>query len=103
MSTLTEKQQYWSEHLQKAEAFDGTMADYARQQGLSPQHLYQWRSELRKRERKQSDDYPVFTEVKPPSYHSPTQTITLQLGRAHITFSSLPDAQWLARLIIAHG
>lgn len=103
MSTFTEKQQYLSEHLQKAEAFDGSVADYARQQGLSPQHLYQWRSELRKRENKQSDDCPIFTEVKHPPCHSPMQTITLQLGRAHITFSSLPDAQWLARLIIAHG
>ena len=103
MSTLTEKQQYWSEHLQKAEAFDGSVADYARQQGLSPQHLYQWRSELRKRESKQSDDRAVFTEVKQSAYHSRSQTISVQLGRAHIIFSSLPDAQWLARLIVAHG
>ena len=37
---LTEKQQYWSIQVQNAEAFDGSIADYARSQGVSQQTLY---------------------------------------------------------------
>jgi hypothetical protein len=32
--TITERQQYWLGHLQAAEAFDGTLAEYARSAGL---------------------------------------------------------------------
>jgi transposase-like protein len=47
---LTNKQQYWSTQLEKAEAFDGSIADYARSQGVSKQTLYRWRHCLRQRE-----------------------------------------------------
>jgi len=50
MSTpLTNKQQYWSTQLQNAEAFDGSIADYARSQGVSTQTLYRWRHCLRRK------------------------------------------------------
>jgi transposase-like protein len=51
MSTpLTNKQQCWSTQLQNAEAFDGSVAEYARSQGVSTQTLYRWRHCLRQRD-----------------------------------------------------
>jgi transposase-like protein len=47
--TITERQQHWLGHLQAAEAFDGTLAEYARSAGLEPQTLYSWRAVLRSR------------------------------------------------------
>lgn len=97
---LTAKQQLWSQHLEQADEFDGSLADYARSQGLSAQNLYQWRNVLRKREITQVATKTVFTEVSQPVFTQPS--LTLQLGPAQMRFSALPDAQWLARLITAH-
>lgn len=101
MPTLTAKQQYWAEHLQQADSFDGSLAEYARMQGVSAQHLYQWRNILRKREITQVASETVFTEVTRSGFDG--SSLTLQLGNAQMTFQSLPDTQWLANLIAAHG
>lgn len=100
MASLTIKQQHWSEQLQRAEAFGGTIADYARQQGIPAQDLYRWRNLLRKREITQSSSQTVFTEVTQSSFSGPC--LTLHLGKAQMVFQSLPQAQWLASLIAAH-
>lgn len=97
---LTSKQQYWSQHLEQADHFDGSLADYARSQGLSAQHLYQWRNVLRKREITEVATKTVFTEVTRSGFAGPS--LTLQLGSAQMAFGSLPDAAWLRQLIAAH-
>jgi hypothetical protein len=33
---ITERQQFWLDHIQAADAFDGSIADYARSEGLKP-------------------------------------------------------------------
>ncbi len=33
---ITERQQYWPDHIRAAEDFDGSIADYARSEGLKP-------------------------------------------------------------------
>ncbi len=98
--TITAKQQYWNHHLEQADQFDGSLAEYARAQGLSAQHLYQWRNVLRKREITQIATKEVFSEVSQPAFLPPT--LTLHLGTAQLNFSALPDARWLASLIGAH-
>jgi len=40
---LTTKQQRWTEHLQQAQFFNGTTAEYAKAEGLSVQSLYRLR------------------------------------------------------------
>lgn len=98
--TLTAKQQYWSQHLEQADHFDGSLADYARSQGLSAQHLYQWRNVLRKREITEVATKTVFTEVTRSGCAGPS--LTLQLGTAQLVFDALPDVVWLRQLITAH-
>jgi len=97
---LTTKQQFWSHHLEQADCFEGSLANYAKSQGLSAQNLYQWRNVLRKREITQVATKTVFTEVSQPAFARPS--LTLQLGKTQLVFSALPDVQWLANLIAAH-
>ncbi len=46
---ITERQQHWLDHIQAAEAFDGSIADYARSEGLKPKELYSWKGILARR------------------------------------------------------
>lgn len=46
---ITERQQYWLEHIQAAGDFDGTLAEYARSAGLKSKELYSWKGILRSR------------------------------------------------------
>jgi len=79
MPTLTAKQQYWSNQLQQTDAFDGTIADYARHSGIPAKTLYQWCGILRQRE-VASADKAVFAEVVPEQAKpDPPHTLTLQL------------------------
>jgi transposase-like protein len=94
---LTNKQQYWSTQLENAEAFDGSIADYARSQGVSKQALYRWRHCLRQREVSQSTTKTVFTQVVSASF--PSSSLTLAMGDAKLTFTRLPDPQWIAQLL----
>mgnify|MGYP001821787157 FL=1 len=46
---FTERQQYWLDHIQAADDFDGSIADYARSEGLKPKELYSWKGILARR------------------------------------------------------
>ena len=46
---ITERQQHWLNHVQAAEGFDGSSADYARSEGLKPKELYSWKGILARR------------------------------------------------------
>ena len=46
---ITERQQYWLDHIQAAEAFDCSIADNARAEGLKPKELYSWKGILLRR------------------------------------------------------
>ena len=43
---ITERQQYWLDHIRASSAFDGTLAEYARSAGLKSKDLYSWKSIL---------------------------------------------------------
>ncbi len=84
--TITERQQYWLEHVQAAEAFDGTLAEYARSAGLKPQTLYSWRAVLRSRgllEPQASERPSGFVQVlgrgSTPSAAAPPSAVSLLL------------------------
>ena len=69
----TKKQGVWLEHIQKCEALKLSISDYARQNEIKPQQLYQARSDLRKQgllEKKTRREKPTssFTrvQVQPP-------------------------------------
>lgn len=103
MPTLTTKQQYWSNQLQQADAFDGTIADYARHTEIPAKTLYQWRGILRQRSADRTSK-PAFTEVVREATMKPVTGLglSLQLGTAQLQFHSMPDPAWLAQLITAH-
>ena len=46
---ITERQRHWLDHIQAAEAFDGSIADYGRSAGLKPKELYSWKGILARR------------------------------------------------------
>lgn len=46
---ITERQQHWLDHIRAADAFDGSIADYARSEGLKPKELYSWKGILARR------------------------------------------------------
>ena len=94
---LTEKQQYWSDQLQRAEESGISLADYARANDIEPQKLYQWRSTLKKQVTTAVTTETHFTQAIPGSIH----LMTVHLPSAQLEFSTLPDADWLARLITA--
>jgi hypothetical protein len=48
-ATITERQQHWLDHIKAADDFDGSVADYARAEGLTPKELYQWKTILTRR------------------------------------------------------
>ena len=48
-SVITERQQYWLDHVQAAEAFNGTLVEYAKVEGLKVKDLYQWKTILTRR------------------------------------------------------
>ena len=45
----TERQQYWLNHIRAAAASDGSIADYARSEGLKPKELCSWKGILARR------------------------------------------------------
>lgn len=99
MSKLTAKQQYWSEQLRQADAFDGSLVQYAQTQNLPVQTLYRWRHYFRPSSRTELNAKPLFTQV----VHSPVADacIKLQKGNTQLQFTRLPDPQWLAAFITA--
>jgi len=48
-SPFIEGQQYWPDHIQAAEAFDGSIADFTSSEGLRPEELYFLKSILVRR------------------------------------------------------
>jgi transposase-like protein len=99
--SLTTKQQYWDEHLRQAQSFNGTVAAYARAEGLSVQSLYRWRHYLNQSiASSPAESSPSFTRVvsTPGNHHS---SLTLIHGQTQLRFSALPEPQWLAQLITA--
>jgi hypothetical protein len=48
-ATITEQQRHWLNHIKAADAFDGSVADYVRAEGLTPKELYLWKAILTRR------------------------------------------------------
>jgi hypothetical protein len=63
MLKLTAKQKYWSEKLLKADAFEGSLGQYAQTQNIPVQALYYWRSYLKRSSATEPKTKPAFTQV----------------------------------------
>ncbi len=96
MTTLNAKQSFWQQHVQQAEDFEGSLADYARANDLAVRSLYQWRSQLGQESVKPTTET-RFTQVTPIS--NLTSQFTVYLGPAQMVFSALPEPRWLHQVI----
>jgi transposase-like protein len=97
-STLTAKQQFWSSHLKNVEQSNCSIADYARQNNITPQTLYQWRNTLRKRTQTTISTETLFTQaVVPPDQIQPE--LIMNVADAQLDFNTLPDPRWLASFL----
>jgi len=95
--SLTDKQQFWTEQLQRAEESGVSLAEYARANNIVPQKLYQWRSALKKQITTSVTTETHFAQIVP----SAVDSLTVHLPSAQLSFNSLPDPDWLGRLIVA--
>ena len=99
MSNITAKQTYWSEHLAQADAFGGSLAQYAQTQSIPVQTLYRWRHHFKHSPTDEPKGNPVFTQVHTSAVSD--ACITLQVGNTQLQFTRLPDPQWLAEFMAA--
>lgn len=96
----TDKQQYWIEQLQRADASGLSLIDYARLNNIPPAHLYQWRSTLKKQ-----NASPATKPTEPHHFAqvvstvTPSIPLTLQLGHAQLQFGNLPEPEWILALL----
>ena len=47
-SQITERQQYWRDHVLAATAYEGSIVEYAAANNLKTKDLYQWKTALTK-------------------------------------------------------
>ena len=62
MSTITERQSYWRDHVLAAASFDGTIVEYAQANDLKTKDIYQWKTSLTKRGFLPANDQAVTTD-----------------------------------------
>ncbi len=99
MPKLTAKQKYWSEQLLLADAFEGSLTQYAQNQNISVQTLYYWRSYFKRSSAIETKTKPAFTQVV--SAPGSDVCVRLQMGNIQLHFSRLPAPQWLSEFIAA--
>jgi hypothetical protein len=99
MSKVTTKQKYWSEQLLRADAFEGSLTQYAQNQNIAVQTLYYWRSYFKRSSAIETRTKPAFTQV----VRTPVTDfcVKLQIGNVQLHFSRLPTPQWLSEFIAA--
>ena len=103
-STLTTKQQFWLNHIQNAEKFDGSLNQYAIQHDLKRQDIYRWRNQLRhqgvipslENDSKKTTS-PFAKVVSSPAMNN--AGFNLRFGSLFISTANFPDPKWLAELI----
>ncbi len=99
MPRVTSKQKYWSEQLLKADAFEGSLGQYAQTQNIPVQTLYYWRSYFKRSSAIETKTKPGFTQVV--SAPVTDVCVRLQMGNIQLQFARLPDPQWLSEFIAA--
>lgn len=90
---LTPSQQFWSDKLLEAEQTGMSLAEFAREQDLPAQKLYQWRSTLKSKSERVIEKTQFTRVVTNHTTHSVDLTVVLPEGK--LQFHCLPDSQWL--------
>ena len=95
---MSERSEYWSQHLAAIEREGIATKAYAEREGLSVAALYAWRRELKSR----SVPVPVtqkrFVAVEVTGAGRPVPCRLRLGGGVELELSTLPDPEWLAEL-----
>lgn len=99
--TITERQQFWLDHIQAAEAFNGTLVEYAKVEGLKVKDLYQWKTLLVRRGvmSGRSAQPKAFVAVRESTAAS--MAALLLPNGVRIEFSGAVDAETIQSLVTA--
>lgn len=105
---------YWAQHIAAIQKESVSIAEYARRQGLDPQQLYRWRHRLKNESAVQNPTHEPtqhqrhiqsnrFISVQlEDSMTTDTNGCILRLGPGiSLELSTLPDPQWLVRVLNA--
>lgn len=85
-----QKIEFWSQHVEQAENFDGTNEEYCRSNNIAHQTFYRWRLKLKKMR------LPVIVKEK----KSLKSFVPVHVESIAITEkATLPDPKWVAELI----
>jgi hypothetical protein len=98
---ITERQQYWLNHIRLADASGGTLVDYANSEGLKVKDLYQWKTLLLRRGviSGKADKPKAFVAVREST---PASKAALLLPNGvRIEFTGGVDAETIQSLVIA--
>lgn len=104
---LTSRQRYWLEHIRAAMAGGGTVAEYAKQHGLSIAGLYNAKSVLSRlgalrQERGEAATERFVTVRIKPSRGEPMRCELKHGSGWTLIVTELPSAAWL-RALVEHG
>ena len=103
-TTLTEKQQYWLEHIEAIDKFDGTLKQYAEDHSLVLQDIYSWKSQLRQKgmieaaPQSSKNNKVKFAKVQSAQPLGST-SFQFRLGNMSISSNTFPDPIWLATFV----
>lgn len=100
---LTGQQRHWLAHIEAAQQSSLSLAAYARNQGLAPQTLYQWRHLFRQQGRLPASPRKVanFAQVQVMATMTGAADAPIRLalgGGLSLACQHWPDPAWLARL-----
>jgi hypothetical protein len=100
-TVITERQQYWLNHIRSADASEGTLVDYAKAQSLKVKDLYQWKTLLVRRGvmSGKSAQQKAFVAVR-ESVTASKAALVLPNG-ARLEFSGAVDAETIQSLVTA--
>ncbi len=98
----TERQQHWLDHVKAADAFNGTLVEYAEVEGLKVKDLYQWKTILTKRGFLAKPVSSAFVPVqKAVCASKPAQAALVLLNGSRIELSGGIDAGNVKVLVLA--
>lgn len=99
---ITERQQYWLDHIQAADAFNGTRVEDAKVEGLKVKELYQWKTILMKRGFLAQPEPSAFVAVREAVCSSkPTQAALVLPNGARIELHGGIDTDNVKTLVLA--
>ncbi len=98
-AVLTERQQYWLDHIQSADEFDGTLVEYAKAEGMKVKDLYQWKTILMRRGFLAKPEPPAFVPVRETA--STTMAALVLPNGSRIELSGGIDTESVKALVLA--